>query len=435
MAKKRRQEKPKEYTRRQLSHFKKQKRRQRIIFIAGMVIIAVVILLPLAGWVSSDYYPLHKTMLVVNGKKFTVANYIDVMKVMGTTQSSTDVSTLANNAYQTMMQNEVVRQGAARLGITVSNDEIKNYLKNLNLPQSKSYMNFFESQLLVQKLQASYFGSKVPQTGNQTHPLIMMLESDQQAAEIRQRLVNGDNFTALAKEFGQDYYSKNINQGDYGMHVRDVLKDELSSAIPLDYAFNSPVGSLSPPLSDNETSKQLGYWLIKIADRPEEGKVNVQALLVSDNATALNVKARLEAGTASLADMADQYTQYSLSKEKHGDLGVISESENATYTKAFNDYVFYSEATVGRWSPPIRETELWTKGASWLVKVLERADDAAVSDEDKNTLISKALNDWYSQLTSAPDFKVNSELLTPEIEQWAINRLLKEVPALQGQTS
>jgi len=434
VAKKRREEKPKEYTHRQLSHFKKQKRRQKIILISGIVIIAVVILLPLAGWFSSDYYPLHRPMLEVNGTKFNVAYYIDTMKILRKNQPTIDTSTLANNAVQNMMQDAVLKQGAASLNITISDQEIKNNLKSLKLPQNQSYVDFYGAQFLIQQLENVYFGSQVPQTADQVHPLMMMLDSDQQAAQVRQRLVNGDNFTQLAEEYGQDYYSKNLNQGDFGLHVRDVLKDRVSSAIPLDYAFSAAVGSLSPPLTDNETSKQSGYWLLKIVGRPSSDNVDVQALLVSDNVVATDVRAQLVAG-GSLSDLADKYTQYSLSQSGHGNLGVISESENTTFTAAFNNYVFDPESPVGVWSQPIHETELWTKGGSWLVKVLERVDNAKVSDEDKNTLVQKALQDWYSQLTSDPKFKVNNDLLTPEIQTWAINRLEKEMPATQVTSS
>lgn len=434
MAKKRREEKPKEYTHRQLSHFKKQKRRQRITLISGIVIIAVVVLLPLAGWFSSDYYPLHRTMLEVNGIKFNVREYIDTMKIMRASQPSTDVSTIASNAMQSIEQGAIIQFGAASLNITVSDSEVTSYLKSAKAPQTKSYVDFYRSQMLIQKLEASYFGPKVPQTANQVHPLMMMLDSDQQAAQLRQRLVNGDNFTQLAAEYGQDYYSKNLNQGDFGLHVRDVLKDQVSSAIPLDYAFSADVGSLSPPLTDNETSKQSGFWLLKIVGRPSSDNVDVQALLVSDNVVATDVRTQLVAG-GSLSDLADKYTQYSLSQSGHGNLGVISESENTTFTTAFNSYVFDPDSPVGVWSQPIHESELWTKGGSWLVKVLEKEVNTPVSDEDKNTLVQKALQDWYSQLTSDPKLKVNNDLLTPEIQTWAINRLEKEMPATQVTSS
>jgi hypothetical protein len=432
VAKKRKEEKPKEYTHRQLSHFKKHQRRQRIVLITGIVIIAVVILLPVAGWLASEYIPLHQTMLVINGKKFDVAYYIDTIKIGRLNSPSTDISTLANNAYQAILQGEEIRLGAQKLGYTVSEDEVNKYLKTGSMPQTKAYQGYFGAQLLIQKLQTGYFSANISDTGDQVHALMMLLESDQQASEIRERIVNGGNFTALAKAYALNYYSKNVNDGDFGMHVRDVLTDQISTPFALDYAFSAPVGSLSPPVADNETYKQMGYWLIKIVDRPEEGKVNVQALFVADNVTAQNLRAGLAAGTLSLADTADKYTQYSLSKEKHGDLGVISQSENATYTQTFDNYVFDPASPKGTWSAPIQETELWTRGGSWLVKVLAKEVNAPISAEDKNTLVNKALNSWYSEVSSATDIKVNSDLLTPEIQLWAMERVEKELPASTG---
>lgn len=435
MAKKKKKvEKPKEYTRRQLSHFKKARRRQRITFISGISIIAAIILIIAGGWFSSDYIPLHRTMLKVNGVKFNVGYYIDVMKVLRKSDSTIDTATLAYQAVQIMTEGEIVRQGAEKLGITVSKDEVTTLLDNLNLPDSEGFRSVYGNQILEQKVKNSYFGSKAPEKDTQVHALIMMLESDRRAIEVRQRLVNGDNFTTLASEFGQDYYSKNVNQGDYGWHVRDVLKDQLSSAIPLDYAFSAEIGTLSPPLSDNETYKQLGYWLIKLVDRPEEGKVHVKALVVSDNTTAIDVKARLEAGTLSLADAVEEYNSYSLSDETVGDFGVIDVSENGTYTGAFNTYVWDPDKPIGQWSDPVLEKKLWTQGGSWLVQVIEKEDNREVSEEDRNHLIEKAYDNWYSELTSKPDLIIEDDLLSDEMRQWAMERLDKEYPKTQVQT-
>jgi hypothetical protein len=54
--KKRKAEKPpREYTRRQLSQFQRQKRRQRIVFITGVSIIAAIVLIVLVGWFIGEY--------------------------------------------------------------------------------------------------------------------------------------------------------------------------------------------------------------------------------------------------------------------------------------------------------------------------------------------------------------------------------------------
>ena len=89
---------------------------------------------------------------------------------------------------------------------------------------------------------------------------------------------------------------------------------------------------------------------------------------------------------------------------------------------------------MGIWSQPIRETELWTSGAYWLVKVIEKDDNRKVSDEDRNYLISQAFSDWFSQLSADPDLKIESDLLTDKIQRWVLDRASKEFPATQGQS-
>jgi hypothetical protein len=434
VAKRNKEEKPVEYTRRQLSHAKKQARRQKITLYSGFAVVVAVIALLLVGFLVSEYIPMHKTVLTVGKVKFTMADYIDTMKVIRQNNSTLNTSNVAQQAYQSMMQAEIVKVGAASLNVTVSNDDIKLYLKAANLADNKSSEAYYRAQIALQQLEAGYFGSQVPATADQVHPLMMMLESDQQAAEVRQQLVNGANFTLLAGNLGQDYYSKNMNQGDFGMHIRDVLSDEVSSQIPLDYAFSAPIGSLSQPLTDNATNKQSGYWLIKIAERPSSNNVTVQALFLSDNVTASSVRDQLVNG-GSLANLADKYTQYSLSKSTHGNIGVILQSDNASYTQAFNTYLWDSNSPVGAWSQPIHESELWTVGGSWLVKVLDKQTNTTVSDEDRQTIVSKLVNNWYTDLTNQSNLTSNTELLTPQMQQWAMNRLDKEMPLRTTQTS
>ncbi len=431
---KRKEEKPKEYTRRQLSHAKKEKLRQRIILITAIVIVAAIILIPVIGWIVTEYYPMHQTVLKVNDVKYNMRDMIDYMKIGRANDTNNEKNgwTLAGEALQYMQQGEIMRQGAAKLGITASDNETKQYLEMMGMPDDKAFKIYYGNQLIAAQLQNNYFGENLTKTADQVHALMMMLESDEQALEIREMLVSGGNFTALAEEHAQNYYSKNVNKGDFGWHIREVLKTMLGTDFPLDYAFSANAGDLSQPITDNETYKQWGYWLIKLVDRPEEGKVNVQALLVSDKALAMDIKSRLEANTAGLGDMADQYTQYSLSKDTHGDIGVINNADNSTYTQAFNDYVWNEATPAGIWSEPILEEELWTRGGSWIVKVVEKEADRALNDEDRSYLISEAFNYWFSTLTEDPALKLENDLVTEEMQLFAVERLEKEYP-YQGQ--
>jgi parvulin-like peptidyl-prolyl isomerase len=415
-------------TRRQISHHKQQQRRQRIIFFGGVGIIAAIILVILGGWIATDYIPLHRTVIEVNDTKINAGEFVGYLEITALNQkiqkqqnpSMTEkpLEQLASEAAAQMPKDELTRQAAEVLGVTVSDDEAKEVLKNNMLPVNNGSIAYIRSFLLRNKLQTDYFGAEVPKSDKQVWSNLMLLESDVRAAEIRGRLELGENFTALAPEFAQNYYSKNINDGDFGWHPSEVLRDQIGSDIPLDFAFNAEAGALSQPLYDAEMYKQLGYWLIRVNEKVSENQTNADALYLSSAPLAQEVKLRLENGE-DLAAIADSLTQYSVSKEKHGQLGVV---DKASMPDVFSSYAFSDNAVLGRWSEPIPDTTLWTQGGYWLVKVVDKADDRALSDEDRSYLIGKRFDAWYADLDATAAGAVKTDALTPEVTQWAVDR-------------
>jgi hypothetical protein len=251
------------------------------------------------------------------------------------------------------------------------------------------------------------------------------------AEEVRGKILNGDNFTTLVADYGKDSYSKAVN-GDFGLHPRRILDSELDATVPLDYAFGAEAGSVSPPLADNTTYKMIGYWLINVTDRPSDNESTVEALYLSDNGQALDIKARLEAGD-NLTALADQYSQYSDSKTKHGELGVITKpAENATrISAAFDGYVFDPNTELGKWSNPIPDT-LSTQGGYWLVQVVEKEIDAKLTDTDRSSLIDMTYADWVNEIYTQNASIVDTSGLTSDIRAWAIARAEKELAQAGG---
>ncbi|OGO43751.1 MAG: hypothetical protein A2137_05680 [Chloroflexi bacterium RBG_16_58_8] len=430
MAKKKKAVKaPRELTRRQISHHRQQQRRQRIIFIGGITVIAAVILVILAGWLTGEYIPFHRTVLKVNGASFSTGYLINYLEMAGTTRPNTTLSQLAGSAYQQLAQDELMTKAAADLGITVSKKEAADAVRNANIPVTDGAVGFVRSLMLRDRLNSQYFGKLVPNSDNQVHALIMMLESDTQAQAIRGRLESGDNFTALATQYALNYYSKNTNNGDFGWHPVAIYQAQLGSAIPVDYAFSAGAGDFSQPLNDNETYKQLGYWLIRVNSRPQPESANVSALLISDVVLADGIKARLEAGE-SLTGIADKYTQYSPSRDKHGELGMMSQTDNIS--DAFNGYVFGPAAEVGKWSNPIRDENYWSQGGSWLVKVVGRENNRTITTDDRNFLINKAFEDWANRLWSNPANQVDDSYFNSDIQNFVIEQAAKGLQKPRG---
>ena len=424
MAKKKKTEKPKrEYTRRQISSIQKQRRRQRITFFGGIAVIAAVVLIVLLGWLIGDYIPLHKTVLQVNDTKFNTGQYIELLKMLKEGQPDSDIGMLGQTTMQQMQRAEVTKQKAAELGITVSEDVVIGQLESMDLPVNYGYIATLESQLIESKLKSDYFGSQVPESAEQVHARAMLVESESQALEIRGQILAGDNYTALVEEYALDYYAMNVNQGDYGWHPREIYEVQLGSAVAIDYAFSAEPGVWSEPLFDEEKSKQLGYWLIRVNDIPEEGSANVSAVFLTSEDEAWEIKARLEAGEA-LGPIAEEYSNYSPSRDKHGELGYTMPEQ---ISEPFDNYVFAVEVELGKWSDPIRDDKYWSTGGYWLVEAVDREEDRVVDAGDRNYLVDQLYNNWISGLFSDPFLVIDDSGLTEELNQWAMERVMKEL--------
>lgn len=422
---------PREITRRQRSHLQKQRRRQHIIFYGGVSVIAAVVLIVLIGWFMGEYLPLHKTVLKVNDTEFDTSYYIDVLEIAGSNQQAPNIQMLADSVIQQITQNELISQGAGELGVTVSDEEVKQMLEDLDIPLSDGYVGFFRAQLLQNRLRDEYFGAQVPESDKQVHVMAMLVESESQALEIRNELLSGDNFTALAEEFAQNYYSKNVNQGDFGWHPEAILNIQLGSLISVDYAFGAEAGALSDPLYDEDMYKQVGYWLIRVNDTPEEGSANVSAVFLSSEDEAREIKERLEAGEA-LGPIADEYSDYSPSRDKHGELGYVMSGQMGEAGEIFDAYVFNPAVELGIWSEPIRDEAYWSQGGYWLVKVVDKDDDRKLSNEDRTYLIGQLFDNWVAVLMADPDNIVDWSYLTEELNQWVIDKVLKDMQEAGG---
>jgi hypothetical protein len=427
------EKKPREMTRRQLSHHKRQVRRQRLIFIGGISVIVVVVLIILVGWFLGEYFPMHRTVIKVGDVKFDTRYFIDTMKIYGANQEASQFYQIGSTVVNYIIQNEVIRQEAEKIGITVSDKDVEDQFGGTINRISDAYLDILRAQIVQQRVKDEYVATNVPVSDNQVDINTMLVESDNLAMELRDRLLNGDNFTALDREFAQNYTSKH-NDGIYGWHPASILKDQLGSTVPIDFAFSAEPGTLSPPLHDPDAYKQLGYWLIKVLDINQDEEATVQALFLSSRTEALDIRSQLEAG-GNLTALADEYTQYSPSKEGHGDLGLIdkpADPEDTAITADFDAYVFGTDVKIGDWSDPVSDNTLWTKGGAWLVEVIDKEADREISTDDRNTLISRGYDDWVSAAWQDLSASVDQSGLTEEVYKWATDRALKELQQTKG---
>jgi len=415
---KKKQQKPKrEVTKRQLSRWQQQKRRQRLIFSLGVLIIVAAIVTVGVGWYITQYKPLHETVIIVNDVSFDMNYYINMLKYYGQGQSSYYMSAIADQVGTIIPQNELIRQAALELGISVSDDEVDEELESRDSSLSKDYRDAIKAEMLITKLQDEYFEHQVPLFAEQCHILAMFLESESQAAEVRARLEAGEDFAELAGELSLESISQ-TNKGDLDWRPKEVLEELLLTSIPGDYAFEAQIGELSQPIYDEGKTKSVGYWLIKVSEREEDSElVYVQAILLSHEDEAQDIRARLEAGE-DFATLAKEFSQHEGTKESGGDMGWLTPG---TMNSAFDEFAFNPELELETVSEPIRDETQVTTGGYWLIKLLDKDDNRKIEDDDRTLLKSMALDEWLSSLLDDPENKIES-YLDENKKSWAISK-------------
>jgi len=413
-------EKPQRFvSKHQLSRWEQQKKRQRIILILGIFIIVAVLGIVGVGWYIGQYQPLHQTVIRVNDTEFNMKYYVEMLKLSGGNQPAQYMQLLADNAVKSIEQNELIKQGALKLGISVSDDAVNEELKKSDLPNNDVYRDLVRSQLLARKLLDEYFEQQVPMSAEQIHLMAMLLESEAQATEVRARLENGEGFTELAGEFSLDYFSK-TNQGDFGWHP-EVILNELLPAHVVEYTFNYEAGVLSQPIYDEEIGKEVGYWLITVLDRnEEEEEAHIKVMLLGSEAEAKEIKSRLEAGE-DFAPLAKESSQLEGVEENEGEYMLTP----GMMTPAVDEFAFDPEVELETISEPIRDENVLTEGGYWLVKVVDKDENRPIEDNDRDWLKAEALNEWVSSLWDDPGNEVDDSYLDEEKKAWAIEQAMR----------
>ena len=430
MAKKKNVEKPqRQITKRQASSIKRQKRRQNFIFYGGILIIAVVLVIVFVGLYMGEIRPYHQTVLKVYDREFNAQYLMDTAKYFGRLYPPesylTNLSGLVYSSPNYILQSELIRRGAEELGITVSNDEVKEYLKEQEdliereIPVNDASVDLARLGFLNERLLEEYFKPQVPATADQVNMMAMFLESESQASAITAEFAASGNFTGLAGEYSLDFYTKE-KMGDLGWRSRDFLEYELGTTVPVGYAFDAEIGTLSQPIYD-EISKSIGYWLVNILERQENNQAYVEVILLGSVEEADIVFYRLIDGE-NFGELAREFSQDD-SREQGGDLGWVTPGSRSA---VFDEYVFNPEAVDLGVQGPIEDTSITTTGGYWLVQVVDREENRPLEDEEKESLAEQAFSDWVSQLWEDAADEIDQSFLTAEVTQWIVEKLMEE---------
>ena len=394
------------------SRLAKQKKRQSItrwvsIGIVG-VVAAVLAIGGVTQWLLPVYLPLQKTVLTVNGAEFN-AQYVARMVNYYTGGDATYSYLFIDPIIDQIKQNELMKQAAAALGITVSDQEVKDLLKEGELENNSTTYDIAYNSLLGEKLTEEKFKREIGASGPQRQALAMLLESAAQADAVRARLAAGEVFADIVAELSLD--STTItNKGDMGFHPEGILNGLLTATGLEEAVFAAQAGNIAF-FYDADKSKQLGYWIVKVTEKKTENDVStakVLGILVPTVEKAEEVRARLLA-SEDFAALAKEFSQDTQTKDTGGDLGTLT---LGTSTGPVATYAFAEATPVNEISEPILTKDSNTTGAYWLYKVEAIENGRAFSEDDIDTLVNAAFTAWITAITEDPANVIDAPELT-----------------------
>jgi parvulin-like peptidyl-prolyl isomerase len=408
MAKKRKKTVPKPPpTKRELSKWQRQMQIRRIIIIAAVVLLAGIVSWVLHGVYKDRFGPLREVVIEVNDVSFAMRYYVDTLDAY--TRDETEplmIQYMASMMADMIIDVEVMKQYAQKeLGIEVTSQEIEARRQEEGWPEGEIYRDIVHSVLLREELE-EYFDSQLPDTMEQAHVRVMLVESEEVSDEVIAEIEGGANFTALVDDFSCHPQIK----GDLGWLPRQLMPNTIIE----EAAFNVTVGEISEPISDRTAVKNIGYWLIEVTD--EEGdEIEARAMLLGSKAEAERVKAELVTGN--FTALAAQYSQHPSAAEG-GELGWLKKGDMGS--NAFDDVAF--NLTPNAVSEPVKDGAVPTTGGYWIVEVLDRDDERELAGETREELMYMRWTEWLEEQKEKST--IQNRLDEAKIS-WAVDRVLR----------
>ena len=409
-----------EVTRRQLSHWQRESRLQRMILLVGVIIIAVILIVIGTGIYLNNYKPYHTTVIKVGDTKYSMDYYIDMLSLLSGGQPDY-VPYMLSYATQQIERDQIFSEEAAKLGITISDDEIQQFIKDNKLVTSPAQIDLVEFQLLIDKLKNDYFDKQIVPT-EQRALLAMFLENQTQVNDIKTRMEKGEKFSDLADQNSLETNSKD-KKGDFGWIPRGVLSTLLgdtANTVLDDQVFDKGTlpGSLNQITDDNQT-KNIGYWLLKVTETdPSTSKIHLLAMLLGSQEAADAMIVKLNSGSDFVTE-ARTSSQSANASTDGGDLGFIDKTIMGT---AINEVIFPSDPTKTlplNTLTVVPDNEQTTKGGIWLFEVTEINSSKEITGDSRTIIINQKLDDWATKAMSDNESRIQN-LMNSEQESFAI---------------
>jgi parvulin-like peptidyl-prolyl isomerase len=407
-------DKPKrEYTRRQISHWKKEAKIRRIVTITAAVVIAAVIIAVGIGIYLEKVQPYNETVIKAGDKQYSMDYYIDTLAYYGSMYGSPEyIPYLTQTAAQGIAHNRFIITEAAEMGITVSDEEVQEVLEERELTSKKPVKDMIEATLALEKVREHFDSEELPVVAEHREVQVMLLESQSQAESVKSRLESGESFTELAKELSLNSYTKQLG-GEIGLIPKGIIPTVMGNSenTVLDEAiFADDVAEDSLFIvEDAERGKVTGYWLLKVTEtqETEEGdtEVYLYAMLLGSEDEAIEVKSKLGTSEEDFISLAKEYSQLQDAASNGGEFGFLTEQEiidNDGLGSTLAGNIFNEDGSpaveLNTVIGPIKDSEMITTGGYWVVNVKNIEQDVEISEEHRPILLDNMIDEWATQV-------------------------------------
>lgn len=214
----------------------------------------------------------------VNNQDITRAEFEAEMARRRRDETITDMAALQQVVLDALIEQRLVADAAANMGITITDDEVAAEIEALQqaLGQTADWNNYLEMNgytpeemyaaqrnvLLTQRVQEVLFADLNGAVA-QVHARHIVVRTEAEAVNLLNRLQQGADFAQIASEFSIDLTTRDRG-GDLGWFTRDELLDKRLA----DVAFSLQPGAIAGPIST-----RIGYHIIQtleMAERPVE---------------------------------------------------------------------------------------------------------------------------------------------------------------------
>lgn len=223
---------------------------------------------------------------------------------------------LKESVLEEMIKNVLIIQDAKKMNVSLSEEEVnleidnlkgsedakaefdeqleklgidETYLKDKILSPNLLINRYFEETVQVSDEEAQKYYEEFNLTFNRVRARHILVDSEDKARAIKQKLDEGGNFEELAKEYST--CPSKENGGDLGYFTMGQMDPSFEAA-----AFDLEIGEIS-----DIVQSQFGYHIIKLEDKATTFEANKQEVIskirsnsITEKLTELREKAKIE---------------------------------------------------------------------------------------------------------------------------------------------